>query len=160
MQSFKKNSSSFCMEREIFNISHLLEASKECRIACLMMLWAGMMFTVTVRLNDGGFEGEKKKILLFKFLATLSAHLLHSAPHWDTYSPGDAPLPQTSSSSHHHSAAHHLMGTRTLSWQTKTSNLKDSWEIRCLHRAIFMTSQLISEQNPKSTTRHDTECCV
>lgn len=49
------------MEHEIFNISHLPEASKECRIACLMMLWAGMMFTVTVRLNDGGFEGEKKK---------------------------------------------------------------------------------------------------
>lgn len=69
---------------------------------------------------------KKKKILLFKFLATLSAHLLHSAPHWDTYSPGDAPLSQTSSSSHRHSAAHHLMGTRTLSLQTKTSDLKES----------------------------------
>ncbi len=35
-----------------------------------------MMFTVTVRLKDGGFEGEK--ILLFKFLAMLSAPPLHS----------------------------------------------------------------------------------
>lgn len=67
------------MEHEILNISHPLQALKECRIACLMMLCAGMMFILTVRLKDGGFEREKK-ILLFKFPATLSAHLLHS-PH-------------------------------------------------------------------------------
>lgn len=40
-------------------------------LARLIMLCAGMMFTVTVRLKDGGFKGEK--ILLFKFLAMLSA---------------------------------------------------------------------------------------
>lgn len=43
---------------------------KECRVAHLIMLCAGMMFTVTVRLKDGGFEGGK--ILVFKFLAILS----------------------------------------------------------------------------------------
>lgn len=52
-------SGSYWIEHEIFNISHHLKASKECSIACLMMLCAGMMFTVTVRLKDGGFEGEK-----------------------------------------------------------------------------------------------------
>lgn len=47
------------MEHEIFNISYPLKALKECRIACLMMLCAGMMFILTVRLKDGGFEREK-----------------------------------------------------------------------------------------------------
>lgn len=47
------------MAHEIFNISHPLKELKECRIACLMMLCAGMMFILTVRLKDGGFEREK-----------------------------------------------------------------------------------------------------
>lgn len=90
------------MEHEILNIFHPLKALKECRIACLVMLCAGMMFIVTVRLKDGGFERERKS--LFKFPAMLSAQLLHSGPHWDTYRPGDAPLPQIASSSRHSSS--------------------------------------------------------
>lgn len=87
----------------------------------------------------------EKKILLFKFPATLSAHLLHSAPHRDTYSPGDAPLAQTSASSHRPSAAHHLMGARKLSLQRKASNYWELREMKCKHRAILMTSQPTSE---------------
>ena len=41
------------------HFSIFLKALKECGVACLIMLCAGMMFTVTVRLKDGGFEGEK-----------------------------------------------------------------------------------------------------
>lgn len=62
--------------------------------------------------------GEKKKQLLFKFPEMQSAHLLHSAPHWDTYRLGDAPWPQTSSS-HCHPAAHHRLGPRNLFLQKK-----------------------------------------
>lgn len=51
---------------------YLLKAAVECGVACLIMLHSGMMFTVTVRLKDGGSEVEKKKHL-FKFHAMLSA---------------------------------------------------------------------------------------
>lgn len=40
----------------LFELFLKKEEEKECRIACLIMLYSGMVFTVAVSLKDGRFE--------------------------------------------------------------------------------------------------------